>query len=60
MLRKHEIIYLNLDAVTWDPRDESYAKEETGFADPNGYLAIDDPKPDKELFTEANVSASYI
>ena len=45
--------------MTSDPHDESYAREEAGFVDPDGDLAISDPRPDKELLTEANGSISY-
>jgi len=45
--------------VTWDPHDESYAREEAGFVDPDGDLAISDPKPDKKLLMEAGVSVLY-
>ena len=53
------MIFLTLDADSWDPNDESFAREEDAYLDPDGKIDLHDPLPRKYLISEGDISALY-
>ena len=57
---EHEVVFLTPDADSWDPNDESFAREEEdAYLDPDSDIDLRDQLPRKDLISDGNISALY-
>ena len=57
--QEHEVVFLTPDADSWDPNDESFAREEDAYLDPDGDIDLRDPLLRKDLISDGFFSALY-
>jgi hypothetical protein len=55
----YQVVYVTPDGDSWDPYSEHFADKEAAMVDVKGSLVEQDPCPQSNIFTEADISKLY-